>query len=88
MTDIQAIVEQMTLEEKAALCTGASAWATLPIQRLGVPEMVMTDGPHGVPGLFSSKVALRSRPTMNRRANGAKGAEAPWHSLLQRAWHL
>ena len=48
MTDIQAIVEQMTLEEKAALCTGASAWTTLPIQRLGVPEMVMTDGPHGV----------------------------------------
>jgi beta-glucosidase len=48
MADIQAIVEQMTLEEKAALCTGASVWATRPIQRLGVPEMVMTDGPHGV----------------------------------------
>jgi len=33
--DIQAIVEQMTLEEKAALCTGASAWATLPIPTAG-----------------------------------------------------
>ncbi|MBK7897169.1 MAG: glycoside hydrolase family 3 C-terminal domain-containing protein [Anaerolineaceae bacterium] len=38
----------MTLEEKAALCTGASAWTTTPIERLGVPEMIVSDGPHGV----------------------------------------
>ncbi|NIM93089.1 MAG: glycosyl hydrolase [Anaerolineales bacterium] len=38
----------MTLEEKAALCTGASAWSTTPIERLGVPEMIVSDGPHGV----------------------------------------
>jgi beta-glucosidase len=36
------------LEEKAALCTGATAWSTTPIERLGVPEMYVTDGPHGV----------------------------------------
>jgi beta-glucosidase len=46
--DIQAIISQMTLEEKAALCTGASAWTTTPIERLGVPEMTVSDGPHGV----------------------------------------
>ncbi|MCA9987903.1 MAG: glycoside hydrolase family 3 protein, partial [Anaerolineales bacterium] len=46
--DIQAILKQMTLAEKAALCTGASAWTTTPIERLGVPEMVVSDGPHGV----------------------------------------
>ncbi|MBZ0292755.1 MAG: glycoside hydrolase family 3 C-terminal domain-containing protein [Anaerolineae bacterium] len=38
----------MTLEEKAALCTGASAWTTTPIERLGVPEMIVADGPHGL----------------------------------------
>jgi beta-glucosidase len=38
----------MTLEEKAALCTGAGPWATTPIERLGVPEMIVSDGPHGV----------------------------------------
>src|SRR5512140_1193720 len=38
----------MTLEEKAALCTGASAWSTTPVERLGVPEMIVSDGPHGV----------------------------------------
>ena len=48
MTDIQSIIAQMPLEEKAALCTGASAWTTTPIERLGVPEMIVSDGPHGV----------------------------------------
>jgi len=48
MTDIQSIIAQMTLEEKAALCSGATAWSTTPIGRLGVPELYVTDGPHGV----------------------------------------
>jgi beta-glucosidase len=48
MPDVQAIIEQMTLEEKAALCTGASPWTTRPIERLEVPELLCSDGPHGV----------------------------------------
>jgi beta-glucosidase len=48
MNDIKSIIAQMTLEEKAALCTGASAWTTTPIERLGVPELTCSDGPHGV----------------------------------------
>lgn len=48
MADLQSLIEQMTLEEKAALCTGASAWTTTPVERLGVPEMLVSDGPHGV----------------------------------------
>jgi beta-glucosidase len=44
----QSIIAQMTLEEKAALCTGASPWTTTPLERLGVPEMYVSDGPHGV----------------------------------------
>jgi beta-glucosidase len=46
--DIQSIIAKMTLEEKAALCTGASPWTTTPVERLGVPEMTVSDGPHGV----------------------------------------
>jgi beta-glucosidase len=45
---IQSIIEKMTLEEKAALCTGATWWTTTPIDRLGVPEMIVSDGPHGL----------------------------------------
>lgn len=48
MQDIATIVQQMSLEEKAALVTGASAWTTTPIARLGVPELFVADGPHGV----------------------------------------
>ena len=45
---IQEIISKMTLEEKAALCTGATSWTTTPVERLGVPEMIVSDGPHGV----------------------------------------
>jgi beta-glucosidase len=45
---IESIIAKMTLEEKAALCTGASPWTTTPIEHLGVPEITVSDGPHGV----------------------------------------
>ncbi len=48
MTDLKALISQLTLEEKAALCTGATAWTTVPVARLGIPAMTVTDGPHGV----------------------------------------
>jgi len=37
--NIQLLVEQMALEETAALCTEATAWTCTPINGLGVPEM-------------------------------------------------
>jgi beta-glucosidase len=46
--ELQSIIAEMTLEEKATLCIGASAWTTTPVKRLGVPEMIVSDGPHGV----------------------------------------
>jgi beta-glucosidase len=48
MTEITELIKKMTLEEKAALCTGAGPWTTTPVERLGIPEMTVTDGPHGV----------------------------------------
>jgi len=45
---IQTLVSQMTVAEKAALCTGASMWTTTPIERLDIPELLLADGPHGV----------------------------------------
>ena len=48
MKNIESLISQMTLEEKAALCTGATAWTTTPIERLGVPPIFVADGPHGV----------------------------------------
>ena len=48
MTKIDELVKQMTLEEKAALCTGATSWTTTRVDRLGIPELTVSDGPHGV----------------------------------------
>lgn len=48
MPDIETILSQLTLEEKAALCSGISNWRTTPIRRLGIPSVMMADGPHGL----------------------------------------
>ena len=42
------LIKQMTLEEKASLMSGANFWNTKPVTRLGVPGMMLTDGPHGL----------------------------------------
>lgn len=48
MPGIEKLVSRLTLEEKAALCSGVSNWETTPIKRLGIPSVMMTDGPHGL----------------------------------------
>lgn len=48
MKNINSLIAEMTLEEKAALCTGATSWTTTPVERLGIPELIVSDGPHGL----------------------------------------
>ncbi|MBR2264158.1 MAG: glycoside hydrolase family 3 C-terminal domain-containing protein [Firmicutes bacterium] len=47
-TDVKALVAQMTLEEKASLLGGESFWFTKPVERLGIPKFMVSDGPHGL----------------------------------------
>ena len=46
--DVKKILSEMTLEEKAKLCQGLDFWHTVPVERLGVPSMMVSDGPHGL----------------------------------------
>lgn len=39
---------QLTLEEKASLCSGSDFWHTRAVPRLGIPAVMMCDGPHGL----------------------------------------
>ena len=47
-TTLQHLISQMTLEEKAGLCSGLNAWQTKPVERLGVTSIIVADGPHGL----------------------------------------
>ena len=48
MPNIQQLIAEMTLEEKASLCSGLNLWYTKPVERLGFPSIMVTDGPHGL----------------------------------------
>lgn len=46
--DLKELIASMTLEEKAGMCSGADFWNTKSIERLGIPKVMMSDGPHGM----------------------------------------
>ncbi len=46
--EIDSLIDQMTLEEKSGMLHGTSMFTTAGIERLGVPELKMADGPLGV----------------------------------------
>ena len=44
----QKLVEKMTIEEKAAILSGKTVWQTREIDRLSIPSIFLSDGPHGI----------------------------------------
>nr|AHI85741.1 beta-glucosidase [uncultured bacterium] len=67
----KSLIEQLTLEEKAALCVGITAWDTVPIERLGIPTVTVSDGPHGlrrVPDMAGDSLPATCFPTASALA--------------------
>lgn len=74
------LIRQMTLEEKASLCSGKDIWGTRPIERLGVPSIWVSDGPHG----------LRRAPSTDTAGYGDQAPATcfPTASCLAATWDV
>jgi len=68
---IDALLDQLTVEEQVALLAGADFWHTAPIPRVGIPSMRVSDGPVGARGT---------------RFDGPASIDAPCSTLLAAAW--
>lgn len=85
---IESLLDQMTLQEQVALLSGADFWTTVPIPRLNVPAVKVTDGPNGARGgifkdgpstaCFPAGIALAAtwNPGLVQQAGAALGQEA------------
>ncbi|KQQ46120.1 beta-glucosidase [Rhizobium sp. Leaf311] len=57
---IENILREMTLEEQVSLLSGADFWTTVPVERLGVPKIKVTDGPNGARGAGSLVAGVKA----------------------------
>lgn len=46
--EIDNLLNKLTIEQKASLCSGLDFWRTKPVDSAGIPSIMMTDGPHGL----------------------------------------
>lgn len=46
--NLKELISQMTLEEKAGICSGLDFWHLKGVERLGIPSVMVSDGPHGL----------------------------------------
>lgn len=46
--NLKELISQMTLEEKAGMCSGFDFWYLKGVERLGIPSVMVSDGPHGL----------------------------------------
>lgn len=61
--DVEALITELSLPEKISLLAGANAWQTVPIERLNIPAVTVSDGPNGIRGTrFFDSVASNCFP--------------------------
>lgn len=58
------ILQKMTLEEKASLCSGMDYWHTAPVTHVGIPSIMLTDGPHGIRKRVEDKTSKEEKMSL------------------------
>lgn len=79
--DVSRLVSQLDLDEKAALLAGADLWTTTGIERLGIPQIGLTDGPNGARGRGLPAESAVTRSTATCVPCGS-GLGATWDTHL------
>ncbi len=78
---INELLSAMTIREKVALLSGKNNWFTVDNERLGIPSIVLTDGPHGV---RSSEPDIRTVSPATSFPTGISMASSWNPELIQR----
>ena len=81
---IDSLLSQMTLEEKTSMLAGADLWHTVPVERLGIPAIKVSDGPIGARGANESTgpTSAASLPAWRWPRPGTRR----WSSASARRW--
>lgn len=94
--DIKKLLQELTIEEKVSLLAGKDMWTLNGVERLGIPSVCVTDGPHGVrlsPGSEFDKtlpatsmpveaaMAATFNPELIEQLGAACGAEAQHYNV-------
>lgn len=56
---VEELIKLMSLEEKATFTTGRDNWFTKPVERLHIPSVRMSDGPHGLRTQNGEEISIK-----------------------------
>lgn len=85
MIDIKKCLQELTTEEKISLLEGADMGFTTAVERLGIPRILMVDGPHGVRVVRGTDTAGKEPYTMTGPMNEATAL--PCEAAMAAAWN-
>ena len=81
--NIKELLSKLTLEEKAGLCSGKDFWRTKPVERLGIPSVMVSDGPSGLRTQHDNGANENDSKTAVSFPSGCATASSFDRSLLQ-----